>query len=278
MSTATRFGARLTDAMAARGRLCVGLDPHPQLLEDWGLTRDAEGLAAFADVCVRALAGSVAVLKPQVAFFEAHGSAGIAVLEQTVTATRAAGALVVADAKRGDIGSTMTAHARTWLDPASPLASDAVTLSPYLGFGSLQPALELVDAVGAGVFVLAATSNPEGAPVQRAERDGRSVAQAVVDAAATHNADVDGLGSVGVVVGATRAHGLDLSTLNGPVLAPGLGAQGATPHDLPAVFGDAVALVLPSTSRDVLRHGPDVPALRSAALRVRDEVTAALAR
>ena len=272
------FGLRLTEAVATRGRLCVGIDPHPELLAGWGLTDDVAGLEAFAMTAVEALAGEVAVLKPQVAFFEAHGSAGLAVLERATAAAREAGALVLADAKRGDIGSTMAAYARAWLSDDAPLAADAVTLSPYLGVGSLDPALELAQRTGRGVFVLALTSNKEGAAVQRAvDADGRPVAQAVVDALAARNADVAPLGSAGVVVGATvGAHGLDLTGLNGPVLAPGLGAQGAAAADLARVFGAQAHLVLPTTSRDVLRHGPDVAALRAAALRVRDEVTAAL--
>jgi orotidine-5'-phosphate decarboxylase len=272
------FGERLTDAVAARGRLCVGIDPHPGLLESWGLTDDATGLERFAMTCVEALAGEVAVLKPQVAFFEAHGSAGLAVLERTTAAAQQAGALVLADAKRGDIGSTMAAYARAWLADGAPLAADAVTLSPYLGVGALHPALELATSTGRGVFVLALTSNPEGALVQRAVGpDGRAVAQAVVDELGVRNARAVPLGSAGIVVGATvGAHGLDLAALNGPVLAPGLGAQGASAVDLARVFSGVGHLVLPTTSRDVLRHGPDVAALRAAALAVREEVAAAL--
>jgi orotidine-5'-phosphate decarboxylase len=272
------FGERLTDAVADRGRLCVGIDPHPGLLERWGLTDDVTGLERFAMACVEALAGEVAVLKPQVAFFEAHGSAGLAVLERTTAAAQQAGALVLADAKRGDIGSTMAAYARAWLGDGSPLAADAVTLSPYLGVGALHPALELAASTGRGVFVLALTSNPEGAAVQRAvDADGRTVAQAVVDSLGVRNAGAVPLGSAGIVVGATvGALGVDHTALNGPVLAPGLGAQGASAQDLARVFSGVGHLVLPTTSRDVLRHGPGVDALRAAALRVRDEVAAAV--
>jgi len=271
------FGARLTVATAARGPLCAGIDPHPGLLDAWGLPRDAAGLERFALTCVEALAGVVAVLKPQSAFFEAYGSRGVAVLERVIAESRAAGALVLLDVKRGDIGSTMAAYAQAYLADGSPLAADAVTLSPFLGFGSLDPALDLAARTGRGVFVLARTSNSEGASVQRAVGGGgRTVAQAVVDAAAARNAGAAPLGSVGLVVGATVGDsGLDLSALNGPVLAPGLGAQGAAPADLRAVFGAALPHVLPASSRDILRHGPDVPALRDAALRVRDSLVAA---
>ncbi|MGB3664669.1 orotidine-5'-phosphate decarboxylase, partial [Mycolicibacter algericus] len=151
------FGARLAAATTARGPLCLGIDPHPELLADWGLPATADGLAAFSDTCVTAFAG-FAVVKPQVAFFEAYGSAGYLVLERTIAALREAGVLVLADAKRGDIGSTMAAYAAAWAGE-SPLAADAVTASPYLGFGSLRPLLDTAAAHRRGVFVLAATSN-----------------------------------------------------------------------------------------------------------------------
>jgi orotidine-5'-phosphate decarboxylase len=266
------FGARLADAIAARGPLCLGIDPHPELLQAWGLTADATGLAAFSEICVEAYAG-FAIVKPQVAFFEAYGSAGYAVLEQTIAALKQAGVLVLADAKRGDIGTTMAAYAAAWAGE-SPLASDAVTASPYLGFGSLQPLLDVAAAHGRGVFVLAATSNPEGASIQQAlTPDGRSIAQSMVDAAAAVNqASHPAPGSVGVVVGATLADVPDLSRLGGPVLVPGVGAQGGRPESLKGLGGAAPGQLLPAVSREVLRAGPDVHAVREAAERMRDAV------
>lgn len=262
------FGARLRRAMDTRGPLCVGIDPHSSLLSDWGLQDDVAGLERFTRTVVEALADRVAVLKPQSAFFERFGSRGIAVLETAVAEARAAGALVLMDAKRGDIGSTMAAYAATYLDPASSLFSDAVTVSPYLGFGSLRPALDAARASGSGVFVLALTSNPEGAEVQRSTTaSGASLAQVMLNHIAAENAGDLPLGSVGAVVGATldRA-GVDLA-VNGPLLAPGIGAQGATAADLPRVFGEAVRNVVPSVSRGVLKLGPSVSALREAAER-----------
>ncbi|MBP0458534.1 orotidine-5'-phosphate decarboxylase [Streptomyces bomunensis] len=263
--------------MDTRGPLCVGIDPHASLLASWGLPDDVGGLERFARTTVEALADRVAVLKPQSAFFERFGSRGVAVLERTVADARAAGALVLMDAKRGDIGSTMAAYASAYLEKGSPLFSDAVTLSPYLGFGSLRPALDAAAASGAGVFVLALTSNPEGASVQRATAaDGRSLAQVVLDHIAAENAGAVPLGSVGAVVGATLGDaGADLN-VNGPLLAPGIGAQGATPADLPALFGAAAGDVVPSVSRGILRSGPAAAALRDAADRFRDEVRAAV--
>jgi orotidine-5'-phosphate decarboxylase len=269
------FGTRLAKAVAERGPLCVGIDPHPGLLREWGLSDDAAGLERFALTCVEAFAGQVSLVKPQSAFFEAHGSAGVAVLERVIGGLRDADTLVLVDAKRGDIGSTMAAYAAAYLTEGSPLAGDAVTVSPFLGFGSLDPAVEAARAHGRGVFVLARTSNPEGSTVQHAVLpDGRTVAQSIVDSAAAANSGAEPLGDVGLVVGATLAAlDVDLSALNGPILAPGFGAQGATVADLRALFGPELRGVLPSSSRDVLRHGPGVGALRAAALRVRDEVS-----
>jgi orotidine-5'-phosphate decarboxylase len=267
------FGARLTTAVSLHGPLCVGVDPHASLLEQWGLPADAQGLERFAMTCVEAFAGHVAVVKPQSAFFEAHGSAGVAVLERTIAGFRAAGTLVLLDVKRGDIGSTMAAYAQAYLGEGSPLAADAITVSPYLGFGSLDPALDLAEQTGRGVFVLALTSNKEGPQVQRARtEDGTQVAQTIVDEAAARNHGASPVGSTGLVVGATVGRAdLDLSRLNGPILAPGFGAQGAGVADLRKVFGE-LRHVLPASSRDILRHGPDVTALRDAALGVRDSL------
>jgi orotidine-5'-phosphate decarboxylase len=277
------FGTRLHAVTAARGPLCVGIDPHPKLLAAWGLADDVAGLERFSLTVVEALADRVAVLKPQVAFFERHGSRGVAVLERVLAEAASGGALTIADAKRGDIGSTMAAYADAFVGEGSPLAADAVTASPYLGFGSLRPLLDLAATTGRGVFVLGLTSNPEGPAVQHAVGpDGRSVARVVLDGVRAENAPQIAagrlLGSVGAVIGATvgadaaRALGLDLAVVHGPLLAPGIGAQGATAEDLRLVFGAARPSVLPSSSREVLAGGPSLDGLRSAAARTLSEV------
>jgi orotidine-5'-phosphate decarboxylase len=258
--------------MDARGPLCVGLDPHPSLLSAWGLSDTPSGLAQFSRTVVEAIADRVAVAKPQSAFFERFGSSGIAVLESIIRQLRDAGALVLLDVKRGDIGSTAAAYADAYLDPASPLRADAITVSPYLGFGSLAPMIEKAVTTDAGVFVLALTSNPEGRTVQHAETaDGRTVAQLIIDEVAQVNAGVTPLGDIGVVVGATVGDtGHDLTALNGPVLAPGMGAQGGRPDDLRSVFGDDLTAVLPSYSREILARGPSVAGLRDSVERLLD--------
>ena len=277
----TGFGDRLREALDTRGPLCVGIDPHPRLLAEWGLPVTVSGLEQFAQTCVEALAGTVGVVKPQSAFFERFGAEGVGVLERTLAALRGSGTLTLLDVKRGDIGSTMDAYAAAYLSADGPLRADAITVSPYLGYGSLRPAIDLARSTGRGVFVLVLTSNPDGPSVQHARQGERSVAGSIVEAVARDNAGAADLGHVGMVVGATVGGavddlGLDLAGTRAPVLAPGFGAQGGTAEDLRTVFGAAVPNVLASSSRAVLAAGPDVRALREAALRAADQVASLL--
>ena len=291
------FGDRLAKAMAERGPLCVGIDPHPNLLEQWGLEDSAAGLAAFTEAVYEGCAPFAAALKPQVALFERHGSAGLAVLEALFARAAADGVLIVADAKRGDIGSTMKAYADAWLGSSSPLGTDSVTLSPYLGFESLRPALDLADENDRGTFVLALTSNPEGKSVQHVgasesghsgEAEGYSgeaggaVAKRIIAAATAENASRqwEQMGPCGLVVGATGGQalvelGIDLSVFNGPILSPGYGAQGASAADLYRVFAGVESQVLVNSSRGVLAAGPSVEGLAKAAQAARDDLLAA---
>ena len=264
------FAVRLRRALDERGPLCVGIDPHPQLLLQWGLPDSPEGVDRFAQIAVEALAEKVAVIKPQSAFFERFGSRGIATLESSIRQLRDAGAIVLLDVKRGDIGTTAAAYASAYLDPVSPMYVDAMTASPYLGFHSLQPVIDAALAHGGGAFILARTSNPEGASVQEARTvGGRTVAQSVVDEISQLNAGAEPFGAIGAVIGATiGATGLDVTNMNGPMLAPGLGTQGGTAADLRTVFGADLSRVLPSYSREVLGAGPSVKALRDAAAEV----------
>lgn len=276
MNTA-RYGDRLEAAVARYGRLCVGIDPHPAILDHWGLPRTAAGVEQCARGVIEAVADRVALVKPQSAFFEAHGSAGIAALERVLADARDAGLITVLDVKRGDIGSTMAAYVQAYLADGAPLAADAITLSPYLGPGSLDAAINEAGQTGRGVYLLAATSNPEATSVQQAvSAGGSTISQSVVDAAVAynlqqHSGDDDGdrrqWGSVGVVIGATigaeTATALDLSGFCGTILAPGLGAQGGTADDLRHLFRDRYSQVLPTSSRSIMAAGPDIAALRS---------------
>lgn len=273
----TGYGGRLAKLQAERGPLCAGIDPHPSLLARWGLPVDATGLERCARATVEALADLVPVFKPQSAFYELHGSKGIAVLERVLADIAAAGALSLLDVKRGDIGSTMDAYAAAYLADGAPLAADAITVSPYLGFGSLTSTLALAEQNGRGVYVLALTSNPEGRQVQHARTAaGALVAQEIVDAAAAANAG-QAYGSVGLVVGATVGRtGVDLGRVHGSLLAPGIGAQGGTAADLAEVFGDALPYVLPSASRELMGAGPDPARVRAKAVQLLAEMRSAL--
>ena len=278
------FGDRLAKAMAERGPLCVGIDPHPNLLEQWGLEDSAAGLAAFTEAVYEGCAPFAATLKPQMALFERHGSAGLAVLEALFARAAADGVLIFADAKRGDSGSTRKAYADAWLGSSSPLGTDSVTLSPYLGFESLRPALDLADENDRGTFVLALTSNPEGKSVQHvgaSESEG-AVAKRIIAAATAENASRqwEQMGPCGLVVGATVGQalvdlGIDLSVFNGPILSPGYGAQGASAADLYRVFAGVESQVLVNSSRGVLAAGPSVEDLAQAAQAARNDLLAA---
>lgn len=266
------FGDRLAAEFAAGRHLCAGIDPHAPLLAEWELDDDANGAERFGREVVAAAAGVAACVKPQVAFYERFGAAGFAALERVLADAREAGLLVVADAKRGDIGSTMSAYADAWFAEGSPLESDALTVSPYLGFGALSGALDYVRERGKGLFVLAATSNPEAREVQTAAQGGGiTVAGGMVEAVRAWNAAHAGrdegsggsVGSVGVVLGATldlADFGID-TTLHRegpalPLLAPGFGHQGGRIEDAHRIFGGLGQALLANESRSILGGGP----------------------
>ena len=262
------FGARLAAAFAATGPLCVGIDPHPWLLDQWGLPASAAGVREFGLRVVEGVSGAASIVKPQVAFFERWGSAGVAALEDVLEAGRDRGLLQIGDAKRGDIGTTMDAYGDAWFDDSSPLRVDALTVSPYLGFESMRGLIDRARSVGGGVFVLDATSNAEAVATQTALRTDLhgaegTVASGIVDDV-LHDNQTTGdapFGSVGLVLGATvdlDDYGIDVARLTTtPVLAPGFGHQGAAYSDLRASFGAAAGAVLVSASRALLSAGPD---------------------
>ena len=257
------YARRLSETVKQRGNLCVGIDPMPSVLAAWELLTDVKGLEACARGIVEELGGVIAVFKPQSAFFEAFGSRGIAVLERVLEDIRETGAISLLDVKRGDIGSSMTGYATAYLEDGSPLAADAVTLSPYLGVGALLPAIDLAVMQGRGVYVLARTSNPEGARIQH------HAAQVVIDEIAGLNLERDH--AIGLVVGATHSDlGCDLTGFNASILAPGIGAQGGTVEGLGTTFGSALRHVLPTASREVIGGGRDE--LRDRAMRLLEKM------
>jgi orotidine-5'-phosphate decarboxylase len=270
------FGLRTAEAVQKYGPLCAGIDPSGDLLRSWGLTDDVAGLRAFCAACIEGFSGTVAIVKPQVAFFERHGSAGLAELERLLSLARQADLLVLADAKRGDIDSTAAAYADAWLGPHSPLAADAVTAHPYLGLAALAPMLDLAGQQGRGVVVVVRSSNPEGRLLQQAVTGtGLAVEDALLTEIADWNtSDRVPVGTIGAVIGATlEPSAFPLAQLGGVILAPGLGAQGAGPADVAARFaGLPLGSVIASTSRGLLAAGPDPTELRQAARELNEKL------
>lgn len=268
----TSFGVKLEAKFKSTGQLCLGIDPHASILESWGLTDSIAGLDAFSKSVINACVGRVGIIKPQVAFFERFGSRGFKVLEEISELARSADLLVVMDAKRGDIGSTMQGYFEAWLGKSAPFFADALTVSPYLGIDSLDDFFAQAQELGKGCFVLAATSNPEGAILQGAKlQDGESASATVARSvwqklnainAVTYGPKGD-LGDFGAVIGATlNLARLGLADITGadavfqtPILAPGFGAQGAELVSARDIFGSAANRVLYSVSRSVLESG-----------------------
>ncbi len=263
------FGDRLAAAVAAVGSpLCVGIDPREPLPDACarGLAATRAGRARayerYGVGIVEAVAGVAAAVKPQVAFFEALGGYGLAALEAVAIAAREHGLLVVADAKRGDIGSTAQAYAEAWLLPRGagelPIG-DALTVNPYLGWDAVQPFIDACDASGGGVFVLARTSNPGGAdlqelPLQGGGRVWEEVAAGIARAGVARIGS-SGLSSVGAVIGVTRpeavARARELMP-HAPLLLPGLGAQGGAADDAAPAFATHPAGGLLVAARSII--------------------------
>ncbi len=269
------FLTRLQTIVADRGPLCVGIDPSSAVAQQWERRDDVDGLEFVALATLEAALGTAAAVKPQVAFFERFGSGGYRVLERVIREAHDASMLVVADAKRGDIGSSSAGYAQAWLTDGSSLAVDAVTAHPYLGVGSLEPLFVRASQSGRAVFVLAATSNDEGRSVQEAvTTNGVAVEVEVLRAIATMNERTDGVGAVGAVVGATRVRpAFDLARLGGPLLIPGVGAQGATVERVGRLLaGVESGTFLINVGRAILDHGPERRGLRDAVRRWRDDL------
>ncbi|MEN9954428.1 MAG: hypothetical protein RLZZ41_92 [Actinomycetota bacterium] len=271
------FGDRLANSFAIHGQLCVGLDPSVDQLSSWGLPVSAAGVEQFCVRMMEACEGSIGILKPQVAFFEQFGAEGFTVLEKVLTRASESNFLVIADAKRGDIGSTMAGYARAWLASEAPFLADALTLSPYLGAESLAETINLALQNQRGVFMLSATSNPEAFALQSAiETQGRSVAAVIASFTGRFNST--GNGSVGVVIGAQvdRASiGLSDNDLQGtPILSPGFGTQGALLSSARSLFGQLSESVIFSVSRSIA--GNSATYLRNRVLTAKAELEAGL--
>ncbi len=267
------FAQRFLELARSRSPFCLGIDPTPQLLKAWNVPHSAGGLAQMCETVVSAAEGRLAIVKPQIAFFERFGSKGIEVLERLIAAFQERGTLVLVDGKRGDIGSTVEAYAQAYLGSTSAFHADAITAHAYLGFGALKPLLTHAVDSGAGVFVVVRSSNIEGTPLQSAvlQNDGRTVADSLADLITEFNQQTSGseIGPVGAVVGATIENLMPtLDRLSQSLLlAPGIGHQGATSEDLRRRFEHHAARAIPSSSRAVLDRGPDVEQLRAEIIR-----------
>ena len=292
---AQTFADRLVEAVERkRSQLVVGLDPRLDLLplELRGEAQHSpEGIAdAFSRFCrgiIDAVAPYAVCVKPQLAFFELYGSAGMRALEDVCAHAHDAGLLVIADAKRGDIGSTARAYAGAYLEPRGlhPPLADALTVNPYLGRDALEPFLLACQRHGGGVFVLLKTSNPGSADVQDLTlSDGsplwHQVALLLQEPAETL-VGASGVSSLGVVVGATYPRAISEARRLLPrsiILLPGVGAQGATPADVARAFTSGPASALVNVSRSVIfayraEEGLDWrDAAGTEAARLRDEI------
>ena len=288
------FSDRVAEAVERkRTQLVVGLDPRADLLPVElrgealrGRDHAAEACARFCRGVIDAVAPCVVGVKPQLAFWEALGADGIRALEEVCSYARAAGLLVIADAKRGDVGSTARAYATAYLE-GDPALADALTVNPYLGGDAMEPFLQACRLNGAGVFVVVKTSNAGGADVQDVTlSDGRPLWQHVARLVAEWGTDLvgeRGLSSVGAVIGATHPRAVgDARRLlpQAVLLLPGVGAQGATPADVARAFTSGPASALVNVSRSVLyayrtAGGDWRSAAGAEAARVRREVWAA---
>jgi orotidine-5'-phosphate decarboxylase len=275
------FARRFATIRAAQGPLVFGLDPSADLLDSWGLGDSADGLDRFADIVLAAAAGPVGLVKPQSAFYERHGWRGVRTLQRLIAGARSAGLLVVLDIKRGDVGSTNDAYAEAYLGKGAPLAADAITVHPYLGLGAMGSFVSRAADSGSCLLIVTRSSNPDGRMIQAAAAArGRSVEQQLLHDIGALNARLapGEIGPVGAVIGPTHLRPeLDLAAANCLFLAPGVGAQGATPAEVATVFAACPDRVMPSASRSMLSAGPDVGRLQDALSALAAEFRALLA-
>lgn len=262
------FAVRLAQRIQDHSPLCVGIDPSGSILAACGLPDTAAGALEFGKRVLTAARFELALIKPQSAFFERFGSAGMAALEELVALARAREVLVLLDGKRGDIDTTGAAYAAGYFAPATPLRVDAVTTHPYLGLGALQPFIDYAVAHAGGVFVVVRSSNPEGFGLQTARMaNGMTVAQDLCRHIGELNQKyaAGGIGPVGAVIGATCEDAAEAVAAlpTAFILAPGVGAQGATMEDVRARMNAARARVLPNVSRAILANGAGEAEIRS---------------
>jgi orotidine-5'-phosphate decarboxylase len=274
------FAARFAAARSKHGPLVLGADPSGPLLTAWGIADNADGLERFTDIVLAAAAGTVGLIKPQSAFYERHGWAGIRALSRLLAGASSAGLLTILDVKRGDVGSTNASYAEAYLGSGAPLAADAITVHPYLGVAAMGSFVRRAHEAGGCLLIVTRSSNPEGSVVQGAVAgDGGTVDQLLLRQIGQLNATLapGEVGPVGAVIGpVARSPALDLPAAGALFLAPGVGAQGATVADVAGIFAACPDRVMPSASRSLLAAGPGVPELRAATASLAAEFRAAL--
>lgn len=274
------FISRLQQKIREHSPLCVGVDPSAVLLKTCGLPDSPEGALAFGERVLDAAQYRISILKPQSAFFERFGAAGLRALEELTALARRKDVLVLLDGKRGDIDTTGAAYAEGYFSATTTLRVDAATVHPYLGLAALDPFLEIAVRSGGGVFVVVRSSNPEGREIQTAQlADGETVAQRLCRQISDRNrCGGAGLGPIGAVIGATceDADAVAAALPHSFILAPGVGAQGATIADVLTRMPSARGRVLPNVSRALLANGGALEEIAAAVRTLQNQARALL--
>ena len=275
------FTVRLQQKIKEHSPLCVGIDPSASLLKSCALPNSAEGALEFGKRVLSAADYQISIIKPQSAFFERFGSAGFKAMEELTELANRKEVLVLLDGKRGDIDTTGAAYAEGYFASDAKLRVDAVTTHAYLGLGALKPFFEIANRAEAGVFVVVRSSNPEGRELQTARLDsGETVALAMARQITELNQlySNEAIGPIGAVVGAT-CEDADITVNAMPrsfILAPGVGAQGATMQDVLVRMPHARGRVLANVSRAILANGVTADQIASTIHALREQANALL--
>lgn len=261
------FAARLQQKIREHSPLCVGIDPSAALLKSCGLPDTPDGAFEFGKRVLEAADFRISLLKPQSAFFERFGSAGMKAVEELTALARSRDVLVLLDGKRGDIDTTGAAYAEGYFSSTTTLRVDAVTAHVYLGLAALDPFLDIALRAEGGVFVVVRSSNPEGRELQTARMaNGETVAQNLCREITLRNQrQGEAIGHIGAVVGATCDDAAETVAAlpRSFILAPGVGAQGATMRDVLERMPAARGRVLPNVSRAILADGGSTADIRA---------------
>lgn len=274
------FAARLQQKIVEHSPLCVGIDPSASILKSCNLPNTPEGALEFGKRVLEAAEYRISLLKPQSAFFERFGSGGLQALEELTRIARSREVLVLLDGKRGDIDTTGAAYAEGYFSSTTTLRVDAVTTHVYLGLAALDPFFDIAVRAEGGVFVVVRSSNPEGRELQTARlANGETVAQNLCrEITARNRRQGESLGYLGAVVGATCDDAAETVAAlpQSFILAPGVGAQGATLQDVLTRMPSAKGRVLPNVSRAILANGGSVAEIRTTVRALQDQARALL--